>query len=59
MFTQEDSMLGVAVTVYRMWRKMLIRILTFFPHLVHLESALWLMALTMMVASGPEFQFCP
>lgn len=39
MFTQEDSMLGVAVTVYRMWWKILIRVLTFFLHLVHMALA--------------------
>lgn len=45
-FTHECDMFGVSVTVYRMWLKMLILVLTFLSRSVFLEFALWLMALT-------------
>lgn len=59
MFTQEDNMLGGAVSVCRMWWKMLIHVLTFFPHSVHMESALWLMALTMIGSIWPRIPALP
>lgn len=53
-FTHECDMLGVAVTVYRMWLKTLIRVLTLCPHSVHMEFVLWVMALTMIGSIWPS-----
>ena len=53
-FTHEYDLLGVAITVYRMWLKTLIHVLTFFPHSVHKEFVFWLMALTMIGSIWPR-----
>lgn len=47
------------VTVYGMWLKMLIHVLTFFPHSVLQEFVLGLMALTMIGSIWPRLPALP
>lgn len=53
-FTHEHGRVGVAVTVCRMWLQMLIHVSMFFPRSMHVEFALWAVALTTVGSIWPR-----